>query len=121
MPIFVVQKHHSFHLHWDFRLEMDGTLKSWAVPKEPPKEKNIKRLAIEVENHDLNYANFEGEIKEGYGKGTVQIWDKGKFKLIKKSDKEIEFELDGKKLNGKYILLKAKLGGEKNNWLLFKV
>src|SRR4030042_3616072 len=121
MPIFVIQEHHASHLHWDFRLELDGVLKSWAIPKEPPKEKGVKRLAIEVEDHDLSYANFEGEIKEGYGKGIVKIWDKGNFKLIKRTPKEIEFELKGKKLKGKYVLLKTNFNDNKKNWLIFKV
>ena len=121
MPIFVIQKHNSSHLHYDFRLEFDGVLKSWAIPKEPPKEKGVKRLAIEVEDHSLDYANFEGEIKEGYGKGTVKIWDRGTFNLIKKTPKEIEFELKGKKLKGKYVLLKTNFKDNKKNWLFFKV
>ncbi|MBU2104825.1 MAG: 3'-phosphoesterase, partial [Nanoarchaeota archaeon] len=118
---FTVQEHNASHLHWDFRLELDGVLKSWAVPKEPPTEKGLKRLAIEVEDHDLSYANFEGDIKEGYGKGSVKIWDKGTFKLIKKTSKEIEFELKGKKLKGKYVLLKTNFGKKENGWLIFKV
>jgi DNA ligase D-like protein (predicted 3'-phosphoesterase) len=121
MSIFVIQFHRASHDHYDFRLEFDGVLKSWAIPKEPPIEKGIKRLAIEVEDHDLSYASFEGEIKEGYGKGTVKIWDKGKFILIKRTAKEIEFELKGKKLNGKYILLKTSFGKKENSWLIFKV
>lgn len=121
MSIFVIQEHHATHLHWDFRLELDGVLKSWAVPKEPPTEKNIKRLAIEVEDHDLSYANFEGEIKEGYGKGTVKIWDKGNYKLEDRKPNKIVFELKGKKLKGKYFLLRTALGGNKKNWLIFKL
>jgi len=120
MSIFVIQEHHASHLHWDFRLEFDGVLKSWAIPKEPPKEKGTKRLAIEVEDHDLSYANFKGEIKEGYGKGTVKIWDKGTFKLEDKKPSKIVFELKGKKLKGKYVLLKTNFGGNKKNWLFFK-
>lgn len=121
MKIFVIQEHHARNLHWDFRLEMNHVLKSWALPKIPPKRKNLKRLAVQVPDHSLNYANFEGEIKEGYGKGKVKIWDKGNYKLIKKDKEKIEFELNGKKLKGKYVLINAKLNGEKKNWLFFKV
>jgi len=124
MPIFVIQEHHATHLHWDFRLQMNGFLKSWAIPKQPPRTKNIKRLAIQVEDHLLSYANFEGEITEGYGKGKVKMWDKGTYILDDKTPEKIVFELHGKKLNGKYVLIKTKLGGEKNknkSWLFFKI
>ena len=97
-PLFVIQKHHARNLHWDSRLEMDGVLKSWAVPKEPPTESGIKRLAIQVEDHDLDYADFEGEIPEGeYGAGTVEIWDKGMYSLMDRKPKKIMFELHGEK------------------------
>ncbi len=122
IPIFVVQKHHASHLHWDFRLEIDGVLKSWAVPKEPPKTKGVKRLAIMTEDHPLDYANFEGEIPKGhYGAGKVKIWDSGKYELKEKDSKKIEFKLKGKKMKGNYVLVKANIGGEKKNWLLFKI
>ena len=120
--IFVIQKHHASHLHYDFRLEKDGVLKSWAIPKEPPKEIGIKRLAIQVEDHSLDYANFEGEIAEGlYGAGLVEIWDKGYYMPIKFNSTEIIFELKGEKLKGTYCLikLKPKLPQDKN-WLFFK-
>jgi len=117
--IFVVQEHHATHLHWDFRLEMDGVLKSWAIPKEPPKVSGIKRLAVQVEDHPLEYANFEGEIPEGeYGAGTVTIWDKGTYDLMERTDDKILVYLHGKKMKGEYYLLKFKKAGEKN-WLLF--
>jgi DNA ligase D-like protein (predicted 3'-phosphoesterase) len=119
MPLFVVQKHSASHLHWDFRLEIDKVLKSWAVPKEPPVEKDIKRLAIEVEDHPVSYAKFEGEIPEGnYGAGKVELWDSGKYDIIDKKPNKIVFTLRGKKMNGDYVLLQ--FGKEKKNWLLFK-
>jgi len=120
-PIFVVQEHHASHLHWDFRLEMEGVLKSWAIPKKPPKTKNVKRLAIQTEDHPISYADFEGEIPEGnYGAGTVKIWDKGTYELIEKEKDKIHVKLKGKELDGEYELVKFKKVGE-NKWLFFKV
>jgi len=116
--IFVVQEHHATHLHWDFRLEVNRALKSWAIPKQPPIRVGLKRLAIETEDHSLKYANFEGEIKEGYGKGTVKIWDKGKYELLDEKPKKIVFELFGNKLKGKYVLIKTNYN--KKGWLLFR-
>lgn len=122
MPIFVIHRHDASHLHWDLRLEIDGVLKSWAVPKEPPAKKGIKRLAIQVKDHALSYANFEGIIPEGmYGAGKVEIWDNGTYKLISKDLKKIEFELNGKKLKGKYVLVKTSYGKNKNSWLWMKL
>jgi DNA ligase D-like protein (predicted 3'-phosphoesterase) len=123
MPIFVIHEHHARNLHWDFRLEIGGVLKSWAIPKQPPRTKAIKRLAIQVPDHLKSYANFEGEIKEGlYGAGKVKIWDKGTYKLIEKDNKKIEFELHGKKLKGKYVLIKTKYGNKpEKSWLFFKI
>ncbi|MDP2672397.1 MAG: DNA polymerase ligase N-terminal domain-containing protein [Nanoarchaeota archaeon] len=122
MPKFVIHKHHASHLHWDLRLEMGGVLKSWAVPKEPSAKKGIKRLAIQVEDHDLSYADFEGEIPEGnYGAGKVEIWDAGTYELIEKDSKKIIFDLNGKKLKGKYVLVKTNFGKQKEkSWLFFK-
>ena len=121
MPRFVVHEHKATHLHWDFRLEMDGVLKSWAVPKGPPLEVAVKRLAIEVEDHDISYIDFEGEITEGYGKGEVTIWDSGNYKLLKRSENAISFLLEGKLLKGNYNLILTKYGrrGERQ-WLLTK-
>lgn len=118
--MFVVQEHKASHLHWDFRLEMDGVLKSWAIPKKPPKTKKVKRLAIMTEDHPLEYGDFEGSIPEGsYGAGTVKIWDKGKYDLIEKTDDKIKVKLNGKELDGEYELVKfKKVGGDK--WLFFK-
>ena len=118
MPVFVVQKHKATHLHHDVRLEMDGVLKSWAVPKEPPKDVGLKRLAIQVEDHDLDYADFKGTIPKGqYGAGTVEIWDNGSYELVEKSDDKLVFVLKGKKLKGAYCLVRLK---DKKNWLLFR-
>jgi len=117
--MFVIQEHHAKRLHWDFRLEMDGVLKSWAIPKEPPKNIGIKRLAIQVENHPLSYAKFEGQIPKGeYGAGTIKIWDQGEYELFKEDDKKIEFKLIGKKMSGNYVLLKFK---KPKDWLFFKL
>jgi len=119
--IFVVQEHHALHLHWDLRLEMDGVLKSWAIPKTPPTTKNLKRLAIEVEDHPLDYASFHGIIPKGnYGAGEVKIWDNGDYELLKKYPDKIIFEIHGKKLKGKYCLVKTKFKNKKS-WLFFKL
>lgn len=134
-PIFVIQKHDATNLHYDFRLEIDNTLKSWSVPKGPSTDPKVKRMAIPTEDHPIAYADFEGTIpKDQYGGGTVMIWDKGTFKNIKK-DKDgnsidlkkayemgtLEFELEGDKLAGGYALIKMKSGNMKGNWLLVKM
>ena len=118
--IFVIQRHEATHLHWDFRLEMKGVLKSWAITKEPSMDKKIKRLAIQVEDHPLSYATFKGIIPKGnYGAGKVKIWDKGTYtpESIKKD--KIVFDLKGKKLKGKFVLIKTNYA--KNSWLFFRV
>lgn len=130
MAIFVIHEHHASHLHWDLRLEMDGVLKSWAVPKEPPTEKGVKRLAVEVEDHDLDYADFEGIIEEGYGAGEVKIWDSGEYEIESRKTHKIVIVLKGQKLKGRYVLLLpawGKKGKEKNQtsskggqWLFFR-
>lgn len=121
--IFVIHKHSASHLHWDLRLEMEGVLKSWAVPKEPPADKNVKRLAVQVEDHPMEYAKFKGVIPEGnYGAGKVEIWDKGKYELKNRSVNKIEFNLKGRKLKGNYILIKTSYGSKPGkSWLWFKI
>ena len=117
---FVVQEHHARRLHYDLRLEKDGVLKSWAVPKGLPEISSDRRLAIQVEDHPLEYAKFEGTIPEGqYGAGTVKIWDKGLYEPIAWGENKIEFIVKGEKMEGRYVLVKFKKAGEKN-WLLFK-
>ena len=121
--IFVVHEHFASHHHFDLRLEMNGVLKSWAIPKSPPLTKENKRLAIQVEDHPLAYANFHGVIPEGnYGAGKVIIWDKGKYNLIEKTSKKIEFVLHGKKLKGDYVLIRTNYGSKpEKSWLFFKI
>lgn len=117
---FVVQEHWASHHHFDFRLEMEGVLKSWAVPKGIPEKTGVKHLAIQTENHPVDYIDFEGEIPKGhYGAGIVKVFDKGRYKLIKKTEESILFGLEGERLNGKYNLVKLK--NRENQWLLFKV
>lgn len=124
MPIqpkqrFVVHEHHASRLHWDFRLEMDGILKSWAVPKGPPQQKLEKRLAIQVPDHDVSYIDFEGTIAEGkYGAGMVKIWDKGTYDLLTPEKNELKFNLHGHKLTGQFVLVPTKYS--KNSWLFIK-
>jgi bifunctional non-homologous end joining protein LigD len=115
---FVVQEHHASHLHYDFRLEMDGVLKSWAVPKGPPEEPGVKRLAVAVEDHPIDYIDFHGIIPKGqYGAGTVKIWDNGEYTLVSREPKALKFELYGEKLKGEYFLVNFK----EKNWLLYKI
>jgi bifunctional non-homologous end joining protein LigD len=119
-PVFVVQEHHARRLHYDLRLEKDGVLKSWAVPKGVPESTDEKRLAVETEDHPLGYANFEGEIPKGqYGAGTVKIWDKGVYETKVWDEKMVEFTLKGERLKGRYVLVRLKKAGEKD-WLLLK-
>jgi DNA ligase D-like protein (predicted 3'-phosphoesterase) len=127
--IFVVQKHDARNLHYDFRLEVGGVLKSWAVPKGPSMDPRVKRLAIEVEDHPLEYAKFEGVIPEGqYGAGTVVVWDRGSYENLTEKDGQIvpatealkgghiSFRLEGRKLKGGFALTKTKRG-----WILVKM
>ncbi len=116
-PRFVVQEHHATHLHWDLRLEMDGVLKSWAVPKGPPLVKGVRRLAVQVEDHPLSYIDFEGMVPEGnYGAGSVSIWDNGPYALAVNRPDMIEFAALGQKMQGGYVLVHTR----ENQWLLMK-
>jgi len=117
---FVVQEHHARHLHYDFRLERDGVLKSWAVPKGVPETPGPKHLAVAVEDHPLDYATFEGTIPEGeYGAGTVSVWDTGTYETKHWDEKKIEVILHGKRLTGHYVLVPFHRAG-KNEWIIFR-
>ena len=121
-PIFVVQRHDATRLHYDFRLEMDGALASWAVPKGVPMEPGQQHLAVHVEDHPLDYATFEGEIPKGnYGAGTVEIWDNGTYELLeRKRNGGLTVRLHGKKLDGVWSLVPAHLSGDEKNWLILR-
>src|SRR6266496_4160534 len=121
-PIFVVQRHDARRLHYDFRLERDGALASWALPTGVPLEPGQQHLAVHVEDHPLEYATFEGEIPQGeYGAGSVEIWDNGTYELLEeKRDGGLTVRLHGKKLNGVWTLVPAKLSGDPKNWLLLR-
>jgi bifunctional non-homologous end joining protein LigD len=128
---FVIQKHHASHLHYDFRLELDGTLKSWAVPKGPCLDPTVKRMAVHVEDHPLSYANFEGTIPaKQYGAGSVIVWDRGDW--LPEGDAgdarkalaagKLKFELRGEKLHGHWTLVRMRGKGDESHepWLLIK-
>ena len=117
--IYVIQRHDARNLHWDFRLERDGVLVSWAVPKEPPTEKGVRRLAIQTEDHPMEYASFSGVIPEGeYGAGTVELWDQGTYETVKWEAKEIIIVINGERLNGQYCLIRFQK--VKDGWLFFR-
>jgi len=134
-PIFVVQEHGASQRHFDFRLEIDGALKSWAVPKGPSTDPSEKRLAVHVEDHPLDYADFEGVIPEDeYGAGPVIVWDAGPYRNLKKDENgeempmheayengQIEVWLEGRKIRGGYALIHSRMGGDEKNWLLIKM
>ena len=121
-PIFVVQRHDARRLHYDFRLERDGALASWAVPKGVPVNPGERALAVHVEDHPLGYATFEGEIPKGeYGAGSVEIWDHGTYELVEeKRDGGLTVRLEGERLNGVWTLVPAHLDGKEQNWLLIR-
>jgi bifunctional non-homologous end joining protein LigD len=137
-PIFVIQEHHASRLHWDFRLEADGVLKSWAVPKAPTMDPTVRRLAVHVEDHPLDYAKFHGDIPAGqYGAGHVEIWDHGTYQnlmALKPTPMtlaqsveagHVEIKLSGKKLIGDFALVRMNSHNDKyrgkDNWLLLKM
>ena len=130
LPIFVIQKHHASRLHYDFRLEMEGVLKSWAVPKGPSYDPTVKRLAMMTEDHPYDYASFEGVIPEGnYGGGKVIIWDQGTWEFIEPGDDpvaalksgKLTFRMYGKKMFGEWALVRIRGRSPKGNeWLLLK-
>jgi DNA ligase D-like protein (predicted 3'-phosphoesterase) len=134
-PIFVVQQHDASSLHWDFRLEVGGVLKSWAVPKGPSTDPRQKRLAVATEDHPLRYADFEGIIPEGeYGAGTVLVWDAGPYRNVTADEDGAEIPiaqalrrghadvwLEGRKLRGGWALIHSRLRGDDRNWLLVKM
>ncbi len=134
-PIFVIQKHDASNLHYDFRIEVDGVLKSWVIPKGPSTDPSEKRLSLATEDHPLDYANFEGVIpEEDYGGGTVMIWDRGNYRNLKEEESDEDLQsvaeqiesghvtiwLEGKKLSGGYALIRT--GDEDDSrWLLIKM
>ncbi len=132
-PLFVVHRHDASSLHFDVRLEVDGALVSWAVPKGPSVDPRDKRLAVKVEDHQLDYADFEGRIGDGYGKGTVIVWDTGPYDNLTEEDGapvamadavaggHVKVRLHGTKLTGAFSLRRTRMGGDDKNWLLVKV
>lgn len=132
---FVIQKHAASRLHYDFRLEVEGVLKSWAVPKGPTVDSNDRRLAVQTEDHPLDYIDFEGVIPEGeYGGGTVLVWDNGWYENLRAQkdddardmagsieDGFVEVRLDGEKIRGGYVLKRTNGEGEKSRWLMIKM
>lgn len=134
-PVFVIQKHDASSLHYDFRIEVDGVLKSWAIPKGPSTDPSVKRLALPTEDHPLDYADFEGTIPEDeYGGGTVMVWDRGCYRNLKEEndddatksiaqqleDGHATFWLEGEKLQGGYALIRTD-SGDDERWLLVKI
>ena len=130
-PVFVIQKHDARNLHYDFRLEHGGVLKSWAIPKGPSMDPKVRRLAVPTEDHPMGYLDFEGVIPKGnYGAGTVIVWDIGLYRNLKGDDVDLGRNLDeghatiwleGAKLRGGFALIRTKRGGKRPQWLFFKM
>jgi len=123
-PVYAIQKHAASRLHYDLRLEADGVLKSWAVPKDPPTKEGVKRLAVETEDHPLGYEEFSGTIPAGeYGAGRVEVWDRGSYTPLERTAGKWVVEIRGRRLRGRFALvkLKPKPGEEDKNWLFFKL
>jgi DNA ligase D-like protein (predicted 3'-phosphoesterase) len=134
-PVFVIHQHGARQLHYDFRLQVEGVLKSWAVPKGPSTDPRDKRLAVQVEDHALEYADFEGVIAAGeYGAGPVIVWDAGPYRNIKRDRRgrevpmtkalelgTVEIWLEGRKIRGGYALIRTRFGGKRQSWLLIKM
>ncbi len=119
--VYSIQKHDASHLHYDLRLEREGVLKSWAIPKQPPKKKGVKRLAVQTEDHPVDYAFFEGKIPEDeYGAGKVEVWDKGTYQTLKEGKDDWIIDIKGEKLKGEYVLVHTRMRGNPKNWLFFK-
>ena len=131
LPVFIIQKHDARNLHYDLRLESEGVMKSWAVPKGPSMDPKVRRLAVPTEDHPMFYNDFEGVIPEGnYGAGTVIVWDRGTFQNVKGEDASfaqnldeghVTVQLNGEKLWGKFALIRTKRGGTRPQWLFFKM
>ena len=120
-PRFVVHEHDSSHLHYDFRLELEGVLRSWVIPKGPSMNPSERRLALLVEDHPLEYIDFEGIIPQGrYGAGEVVVWDTGPYELVEQGNSKLGFVLEGQKLKGAFALTLLKGKGKGNEWLLIK-
>jgi len=121
MSRFVVHEHHASHLHFDFRLELEGVLRSWAIPKGPSLNQAERRLALLVEDHPLSYIDFEGIIPKGMsGAGPVVVWDTGTYELLERNEDKIDFILHGRTLKGEFTLVRIRGRGKGNEWLLIK-
>jgi DNA ligase D-like protein (predicted 3'-phosphoesterase) len=121
-PVYMVHEHHSRSHHFDLRLEFDGVLRSWAVPKGLSDQPGVRRLAREVADHALSYAPFEGEIAEGsYGAGKVEIWDRGTFRAVEREPDKLVLDLRGRRLQGLYSVVRTRMRGDPANWIVARM